>query len=413
MKPLAHIAGRFFNVPLAIHPPKLEVIIRALAPRIGSDAQMMPRSEVPAVLAERYESASGDTSEYQIVDGVAVIGVQGTLLKKDSWMSSLSGCTSYQGIQRQMEAAVSDERVDAVLLDIDSPGGETTGCFELSDYIYSIRGMKPIYAVANDMALSAAYAIASAAQKVFVTRTGTVGSVGVYALHTEQSGFDKQTGVKYTYIHHGAKKVDGNPHAPLSEGAEADIQAEVTRQGNIFIETVARNRRCSSAKVQATEAGLLWAEGAIPLLADEVGTVDDAMNALRSIISVSGDVQRGQAKRKGTAAGATPRVGDVQGHGNKTGKEEMITPRTNTGKTIGAAIMQQLETEATLTARQSKGTVQANLYVAGESRGITKEQAYARTLEANPEAYEVFRKAHNAAPMVKALRDAGVLPEEQ
>jgi hypothetical protein len=91
----------------------------------------------------------------------------------------------------------------------------------------------------------------------------------------------------------------------------------------------------------------------------------------------------------------------------------MITPRTNTGKTIGAAIMQQLETEATLTARQSKGTVQANLYVAGESRGITKEQAYARTLEANPEAYEVFRKAHNAAPMVKALRDAGVLPEEQ
>jgi len=114
---------------------------------------------------------------------------------------------------------------------------------------------KPIYAVANDMALSAAYAIASAAQRVYVTRTGTVGSVGVYALHVEQSGFDKQTGIKYNYIHHGAKKVDANPHEPLSEGAEADIQAEVNRQGSIFVETVARNRRCSSAKVQATGLG--------------------------------------------------------------------------------------------------------------------------------------------------------------
>ena len=85
----------------------------------------------------------------------------------------------------------------------------------------------------------------------------------------------------------------------------------------------------------------------------------------------------------------------------------MITARTT--KTTETVITQQLETEATLAARQSRGTLQANLYVPGESRGITKEQAMARTLEENPEAYEVYRKAHNAAPMVKALRDAGVL----
>ena len=89
--------------------------------------------------------------------------------------------------------AVDDAGVRAILLDIDSPGGETTGCFELADYIYSIRGIKPVYAAANDIALSAAYAIASAASRVFVTRTGAVGSVGVYALHVDQSGVRQGT----------------------------------------------------------------------------------------------------------------------------------------------------------------------------------------------------------------------------
>ena len=191
MKNLTHVAARFINTPLMLYPPKLEVIIKALGPRLGIDAQLVPRSEVPAVLAESYESA-GDDAEYQVVDGVAVIGVQGTLLKKDTWMSTWSGCTSYQSIQRQVTDAVNDARVRAILLDIDSPGGETTGCFELTDYIYSVRGLKPIYAVANDGAFSAAYAIASAADKVYVTRMGAVGSVGVYALHTSQAGFDKE-----------------------------------------------------------------------------------------------------------------------------------------------------------------------------------------------------------------------------
>jgi signal peptide peptidase SppA len=309
-----------------------------------------------------------------------------------------------------MEAAVSDERVEAILLDIDSPGGETTGCFELSDYIYSIRGMKPIYAVANDMALSAAYAIASAASKVYVTRMGTVGSVGVYALHTEQSGFDKQTGVKYTYIHHGAKKVDGNPHAPLSEDAGADIQAEVDRQGGIFVDTVARNRGCSSARVQATEAGLLWAEGAIPLLADEVGTLDDAMNALRSIIQISSPEPGKDRARVGRAVtSVTPRVGEIQGHANERERETgMITPRTT--KTTEAAITQLLETEAAAVRLRSRGTVTPNVYVAGETRSITKEQAAAQALEDNPEVYEAYRRAHNAGPVLRALRDAGVIP---
>ena len=214
MKQLAHVASRFVNCPLMIHPPKLEVIIKALGPRLGSDpdAVLAPRVPMDATvtLMSRYAEA-GDDRDYEVVDGIAVIPVQGTLLKKESFMSAWSGASSYEQIQRQLASAVDDAGVRAILLDIDSPGGETAGCFELTDYIYSIRGTKPVYAAANDIALSAPYAIASAASKVFVTRTGAVGSVGVFALHVDQSGFDKDFGAKYTYVFAGEKKVDGKP----------------------------------------------------------------------------------------------------------------------------------------------------------------------------------------------------------
>jgi len=345
------------------------------------------------VLADRYGSAGGDGRDYQLVDEVAVIGVQGVLLKKGSWLSAMSGCTSYQSLQQQIEAAIGDDRVGAILLDIDSPGGETCGCFELSDFIYGIRGEEPIYAVANDTALSAAYAIASAADKIFVTRMGAVGSVGVYALHAEQSGFDKQTGMKYTYIHHGAKKVDGNPHEPLSDGATADLQAEIDRQGRVFIETVARNRGVGSGRIEATQAGLLWGDGALTLFADEIGTVEDALNQLRAMNPVLKPKENG-ARGERVAMPQTIKGSVVQNSEPRAvvrkERETMITH--SNGKTAAAA-MQNLEREAAVFARQNH---------------ITKEQAVAQALEDNPEVYAAYRANHNAAPLVAQLEAAGI-----
>ena len=290
MKHLTHVASRFINTPLMIHPPKLEVIIKALGPRLGIDPEAVLARRVPmdatATLMSRYEDA-GDDRDYAVIDGIAVIPVQGTLLKKDSFMSAWSGSSSYEQIQRQIASAVADAGVSAILLDIDSPGGETAGCFDLADFIFSARKEKPIWAVANDIALSAAYAIASSAESIWLNRTGAVGSIGVYALHMDQSGFDKDLGVKYTYVFAGACKVDANPHEPLSDRAQTDIQDEVDREYGIFTETVARNRKASKKEIVATEASVRWADNAIPLLADEIGTFDDAMTALRGAIGGS------------------------------------------------------------------------------------------------------------------------------
>jgi hypothetical protein len=109
----------------------------------------------------------------------------------------------------------------------------------------------------------------------------------VVVLHTEDSKWSAEEGLKYTYLFAGAKKVDANPHEPLSERAAGDIQAEVDRQYEQFTATVARNRSADVDAIIATQAGTLWGEGAIPLLADEVGTIDDALNALRQLLGES------------------------------------------------------------------------------------------------------------------------------
>lgn len=278
---LAYLTARFLNTPLMIHPASLDALVHTLGPRLGIDATALPPVNDQASYGTQIAQAGGN---YRVIDGVAVIPVHGPLMKRGSFMDTLCGARTYMDIQQDVETAMEDPKVKGIMLDISSPGGEVTGCFECADAIFNARGQKPIYAVANDMAASAAYAIASAADQVFVSRTGSVGSIGVYALHVDQAEFDKKMGVKYTYIHAGDRKVDGNPHAPLSDAAKAEFQEEIDRQYQMFTNTVARNRKASIDDVIATQARLYWSDKSVPLLADSVGTIDDAMASMLTAI---------------------------------------------------------------------------------------------------------------------------------
>ena len=172
------------------------------------------------------------------------------------------------------------------MLDIDSPGGEASGSFELARRVREAAAVKPVWAVANDMAFSAAYALASAASKVFVSRTGGVGSIGVIAMHVDQSERDLQDGVRYTAVFAGDRKNDLNPHEPISSEAHAFLKAEVNRIYGLFVETVARNRGIEPSTVRDTEAGLFFGQAAVALgLADAIGTFDDALAQLLESVS--------------------------------------------------------------------------------------------------------------------------------
>lgn len=272
---LPHLAARLFGVPLAIHRPKLDIILSVLGARIGLADLAAPVGYTPAAGAPGPPSGK-----------VAVIPIHGTLVRRTSGLEAESGLASYTGIAAQLDAALASPEIAAILLDIDSPGGESGGVFDLADRIRAASEVKPVWAVANDMAFSAAYALASAATRVFVARTGGVGSIGVIAMHVDQSVKDAQDGVRYTAVFAGERKNDLNPHEPISNEAHAVLKAEVDRIYDLFVETVARHRGLDANAVRATEAGLFFGPDAVATgLADAVGSLDDALTQLTQSLS--------------------------------------------------------------------------------------------------------------------------------
>ncbi|PAT41987.1 S49 family peptidase [Vandammella animalimorsus] len=275
MTVLPHLAARLFGVPLAIHRPKLDVILAVLGPRLGLQDLAIPNSFSPTA---RPVAASSP--------GVAVIPIHGTLVRRTVGLEAESGLSSYTTIAAQLEAALANPSVEAILLDVDSPGGESGGVFDLADRIRSASRIKPVWAVANDMAFSAAYALASAASRVFISRTGGVGSIGVIAMHVDQSVKDAKEGLHYTAVFAGERKNDLSPHEPMSSQAHAFLRAEVDRLYALFVQTVARHRGLEPAAVQDTEAALFFGQAAVDKgLADAVGSFDEALAALTASIS--------------------------------------------------------------------------------------------------------------------------------
>ena len=248
---------------------KLEVILGVLGPRLAGGALEVVKPEAdPAPLTSI------------TVERIAVVSVIGTLVSRSGYLDAASGLQAYDDIAAAIAAAMDDASVRGVILDVDFPGGEVGGLFDLVDQIQAIRSAsaKPLWAVANESALSAAYAIASAADRLYVTRTGEAGSIGVVAVHVDESGADAKAGLAWTFVFAGDRKVDANAHEPLSQRARLTIQADVDRLYSDFCALVAINRGLTVETVRGTNAAIYRGELAIRAgLADRLGTLDLAV----------------------------------------------------------------------------------------------------------------------------------------
>jgi signal peptide peptidase SppA len=295
---LVHLASRIVGTPLLIARSKLDVILSVLGPRIG-----LPDIDAAVPLPAPKTSTGAEQT------GIAIIPVYGTLVRRALGLEAASGLTSYGEIAARLDAALADPQVSGILLDLDSPGGEAGGVFELAERIRAANAIKPVWAHANDSAYSAAYAIAAAASRLTLSQTAGVGSIGVIALHVDQSIKDAKDGMAYTAIYAGHHKNDFSPHAPLSPQAASTLQSEVDRLYGIFVSQVAQMRGLDSDAVRATEAGLLFGEAAVTAgLADAVMGFDQVLVEFASAL----DAQRrlatpstGPAKR-GPLARASP-----------------------------------------------------------------------------------------------------------
>ena len=182
---------------------------------------------------------------------IAVVPIYGTIVQRASQLGPCDGGTSTQQISAALRQAMADDTVSQILLDIDSPGGSVFGVGELSDEIRSARAQKPIIAIANSMAASAAYWLGCAASEFYMTPGGQVGSIGIWMAHEDMSKALADAGITVTLISAGKYKVEGNPYGPLGEDAAAFQQSSVDAYYQAFTQAVAKGRGVAVSDVRA------------------------------------------------------------------------------------------------------------------------------------------------------------------
>lgn len=276
-----HLADRLLNTPLLLHPQKLDAIIAGLGGRLlGVDGLQMDAAELTAraaLPAEMFTTRRGERTErgYRVVDGVAVISAMGGLVHRTKLAADSSLLIGYNDLAADVEDALGKADVHAIALVMDSPGGEVAGAFELAERIYAARGRKPMVAVADGMAASAAYLAASAADEVVLTPTSYVGSIGVVMRHVDFSRALANDGITVSHIFAGEHKIDGNPYQPLPDAVRAALQADIEGLYQMFVQAVAKHRGMDEQAVRDTRAGVYRGVAAVAArLADRIGTVD-------------------------------------------------------------------------------------------------------------------------------------------
>jgi HK97 family phage major capsid protein/HK97 family phage prohead protease len=235
------------DTPWAMYPGTIRTMTLILAERASG---YRPSDEE---VEERIGRVRRPVREASVPAAVKMIGLTGVIAPKASMINRTSGetGTGLDEFRAELAAALEDESVSAIVLDVDSPGGSVELVPETAAEILAARKQKPIVAVANTWAASAAYWLASAASEIVVTPSGEVGSIGVWSAHEDWSSFYEQKGIDTTLISAGKYKVEGNPFEPLGEEALAEKQRKVDAYYQMFLAGVAKGRKTSVPKVEA------------------------------------------------------------------------------------------------------------------------------------------------------------------
>lgn len=265
------------EAPWAVRRETLDVVIEVASLRAAG--QRFTEEQI----SERIGAGPSVQSGYSQQGAIAVIPIYGVIMPRATLFSQFSGGTSLTSLQQKLKAAANDDQVASILLDVNSPGGSVQLVPETAALIRQVRTKKPVVAIANTDAASAAYWLASQADELWVTTSGFLGSIGVYMVHDDYSAFNDKLGVKITYIAAGKFKVDGNPDEPLSETARGHMEQIVGSVYNMFVGDVAKGRNVATSAVQngfGQGRMVMASEAVAEGMADKVGTFDDALQAL-------------------------------------------------------------------------------------------------------------------------------------
>lgn len=237
-----HVLRAIYGRPWAIVPSMLDLICEIADFRAGGGLLSDEEIRTRIAAASNGPRSGAKTARASRGASVAVIPIYGVISQRAGLMANSSGGTSVEGLTRAFRESIDDGDIGSIVFDVDSPGGSVDGIEELASEIRAARGTKPIAAVANTLAASAAYWIASAADELVVTPSGQVGSIGVIAAHVDDTLAREAAGIKRTVIATPPGKADGFDGDVLSAEGALEIQSAVDGFYSMFVSAVSKGR---------------------------------------------------------------------------------------------------------------------------------------------------------------------------
>lgn len=186
---------------------------------------------------------------------VAIVPVTGMIMPEPSALLSFFGIMTAtpDGIVAGVQDALGAGDIEAIVLDVDSPGGSVSAVPEAAARLEALRASAnvPIVAMSRYLMASAAYWLAAAAShQIVVSPSSLTGSIGVLTYHVDASALYEDVGLDISIIHAGQYKAELSDTMPLSNEARAHLQGHVDYYYDEFVGAVARSRRKSVAAVR-------------------------------------------------------------------------------------------------------------------------------------------------------------------
>lgn len=257
--------------------------------------------EGPEAVAAKLGRPLVNTRNVTTRDGVAVVPVVGPIFRRANMLTEVSGATSTEMLARDFRAALDDPAVKAILLDVDSPGGEASGVNELANMIHAARGQKPITAYVSGTAASGAYWLASAADEIVIDDTARLGSIGVVAAYRDTKARDEKAGVRSIEFV-SSQSPNKRPDLQSDDGRRL-VQSEIDAIAEVFIGAVARNRGVTAEDVVNRFGAGAVKVGAAALdagLADRAGSFEKTVAELAAFDPLSVRKPRRRMMKKTT-----------------------------------------------------------------------------------------------------------------
>ncbi|EII3108178.1 S49 family peptidase [Vibrio parahaemolyticus] len=211
--------------------------------------------------------------------GVAVLHVNGVISRYATWFQAICGGASTQLVAKEFNEALNNPSVKAIVLNIDSPGGQADGIHELAEMIHAARGDKPIVAYVGGTGASAAYWVACAADELVIDATAMVGSIGVVATLTRYKDTDEGVErLEFVSSQSPKKRLD-----PASKEGRADWQGRLDQMADVFIDRVARNMGVTRETVLSDfgQGGVLIGQNAVDQgMAHRLGSLEGVISQL-------------------------------------------------------------------------------------------------------------------------------------